>query len=216
MQPKLALAFPTSKHTAQLQRTTFTTSRLLDFCSEKELAAQTGHDTDDWPLVIAKELADNALDACEEAGIAPVIEIKVDRTGISISDNGPGLPAKTVKAILDFGVRVSSREAYVSPTRGVQGNALKTILAMPFVLSGGEYGVVEITAQAKQHRIDFAVDQLRQQPVIGHAVEPAERRNGTQVMVHWPDLAKAQSSKTPRTSFYKSPTTTPGSTHISR
>ena len=33
-------------------------------------------------------------------------------------------------------VRVSSREAYVSPTRGAQGNALKTIVAMPFVLDG--------------------------------------------------------------------------------
>jgi DNA topoisomerase VI subunit B len=189
MESKLALAFPASKRTAQLQRATFATSRLLDFCSEKELAAQTGHDADDWPLVIAKELTDNALDACEEAGVAPVIEIKVDRTGITIADNGPGLPAKTVKAVLDFTVRVSSREAYVAPTRGAQGNALKTILAMPFVLSGGALGVVEIAAQGKRHRIDFAIDQLRQQPVIGHAVEPAERKNGTEVKVHWPDLA---------------------------
>ncbi len=107
----------------QLQRTTFSTSRLLDFCSEKELTAQTGHDADDWPLVIAKELADNALDACEEAGIVPAIEIRVDHAVIAVSDNGPGLPAKTIKAILDFAVRVSSREAYVSPTRGAQGNA---------------------------------------------------------------------------------------------
>jgi DNA topoisomerase VI subunit B len=189
MQPKSARAVPVSKHASQLRRTTFTISRLLDFCSEKELTAQTGHDSDDWPLVIAKELTDNALDACEEADIAPVIEIRVDRAGISISDNGPGLPAKTIKAVLDFAVRVSSREAYVSPARGAQGNALKTILAMPFVLSGGKHGVVEITAQGKRHRIDFAVDQLRQQPVIGHAVEPAEPRNGTQVRVHWPDLA---------------------------
>jgi hypothetical protein len=28
----------------QLKRTTFRTSRLLDFCSKKELIAQTGHD----------------------------------------------------------------------------------------------------------------------------------------------------------------------------
>jgi DNA topoisomerase VI subunit B len=186
MQLKSALAFPASKHAAQLHRTTFTTSRLLDFCSEKELAAQTGHDSDDWPLVIAKELIDNALDACEEAGIAPVIEIKVDRTGISVSDNGPGLSARTIKAILDFTLRVSSREAYVSPTRGAQGNALKTVLAMPFVLSGGDQGVVEIIAKGKRHRIDFAVDHLRQRPEIGLDVEPADRKNGTAIRVHWP------------------------------
>ena len=61
--------------TAVLYRCTFRTSRLLDFASEKELVAQTGHQREDWPLVILKELVDNALDAGEEAGIAPEISI---------------------------------------------------------------------------------------------------------------------------------------------
>src|SRR4029453_6838399 len=131
----------------------------------KELVAQTGHDVADWPLVVAKELFDNALDAVEEAGIAPAVDVRVNHTGITIADNGPGLQPKTVKSILDYSVRVSSREAYVSPTRGAQGNALKTIVAMPFVLSGEEQrGTVEITAQGKRHRIAFAVDQIRQAP----------------------------------------------------
>ena len=42
-------------------------------------------------------------------------------------------------------MRVSSREAYVAPDRGAQGNALKTIVAMPFVLDGGQ-GVIELDA----------------------------------------------------------------------
>ena len=119
-----------------LQRATFRTSRLLDFSSEKELVAQTGHRREVWPLVILKELVDNSIDACEEAGIAPEIIVTVDRSGITVADNGPGLPAKTIKGVIDFSVRVSSREAYVSPTRGAQGNALKTLVAMPFVLHG--------------------------------------------------------------------------------
>jgi hypothetical protein len=81
---------PTPK---RLSRTTFVTSRLLDFASEKELIAQTGHDVDDWPLVIAKELFDNALDAGEETGIAPAITVKVNRAGITVSDNGRARPA---------------------------------------------------------------------------------------------------------------------------
>ena len=112
------------------------TSRLMEFCSRKELIAQTGHQPDAWPVVILKELVDNAVDAAEEAGTPPVITVTVDRAGIIVEDNGPGLPADVVEDILDFSVRVSSREAYVSPTRGAQGNALKTILAMPFVLDG--------------------------------------------------------------------------------
>jgi hypothetical protein len=41
---------------------------------------------------------------------------------ISIADNGSSL-AETIADILDYNVRVSSREAYCSPTRGAQGNA---------------------------------------------------------------------------------------------
>src|SRR4051812_37570241 len=73
---------------AVLERTTLTTSRLLDFASKKELTAQTGHDPDDWPLVVLKELVDNSIDACEEASIAPEVAVTVDKSGITVADNG--------------------------------------------------------------------------------------------------------------------------------
>ena len=51
-----AVSQPKEKSMDQrLVRETFRTSRLLDFCSEKELQAQTGHEMADWPLVIVKE-----------------------------------------------------------------------------------------------------------------------------------------------------------------
>lgn len=172
--------------TPTLQRTTFKTSRLLDFASEKELVAQTGHHRDAWPLVIIKELIDNALDACEDACIAPCITVSVDASGITIADNGPGLPVSTIKDVLDFQVRTSSREAYASPTRGAQGNALKTIVAMPFVLDGSA-GRVEITVSGITHLIDFAVDRIKQEPVISHTEEAGECKKGTVFKVCWPN-----------------------------
>src|SRR6516165_12442385 len=57
-----------TKH--KLTRVTFTVSRLMEFCSKKELVNQTGHSVWEWPLVLLKELFDNALDACEEAEVA--------------------------------------------------------------------------------------------------------------------------------------------------
>src|SRR5262245_31061071 len=93
---------------ARLNRETFKTSRLLDFCSERELVKQIGHGSDLWPLVILKEVIDNSLDAAEEVGIAPVIGAEVNDGAIIIADNGPGIPAETVAGILDFSVRVSS------------------------------------------------------------------------------------------------------------
>jgi hypothetical protein len=61
----------------KLTRVPFTVSRLMEFCNRRELINQTGHDVSEWPLVICKELIDNASDAAEEAGIAPVISITV-------------------------------------------------------------------------------------------------------------------------------------------
>ena len=63
-----------------------------------------------------------------------MISITVKPKSITIQDNGGGIDTETIKSILDYSIRVSSREAYVSPTRGAQGNALKTILAMGYVL----------------------------------------------------------------------------------
>jgi DNA topoisomerase VI subunit B len=176
---------------ARLTRTTFKTSRLLEFCTEKELVNQTGHDTYEWPLVILKELLDNALDACEEREIAPVIQVKVGDNQITVADNGPGIPTKTIEGVLDYSVRVSSREAYVAPDRGAQGNALKTLVAMPFVLSGeDEAGRVDITTGGERHEIVFAMDPIRQEPKVGRRVQPAQNvRTGTIFTVHWPQIA---------------------------
>jgi hypothetical protein len=114
-----------AKSERKLTRVAFRVSRLMEFCTKRELQNQTGHSVYEWPLVVLKELMDNALDACEEAEIAPVISIAVKPGSITIRDNGGGIETETI---------VSSREAYVSPTRGAQGNALKTILAMGYVL----------------------------------------------------------------------------------
>src|SRR6516225_4216858 len=148
----------------KLKREIFTTSRLLEFCSQRELVNQTGHAAEDWPLVVLKELVDNAVDACEEAGAALVISVAVENGKIVVTDNGPGISPKVVRDILDYNVRVSSREAYVSPTRGAQGNALKTVIAMPFALSID--GETLIESKGVAHRIAFAADPIRQQPKI--------------------------------------------------
>jgi DNA topoisomerase VI subunit B len=188
-----ALSLPRRPHPAVLHRDAFRTSRLLEFCNQKELTAQTGHASEEWPLVILKELIDNALDAAEEANIAPEINIQVStETGeIVVADNGPGLPAETVKDVLDYTVRVSSREAYVSPTRGAQGNALKTILAMAFALDGSR-GETVIEARGHTHRISFGVDRLRQEPVVAHSASRSSITIGTRITIRWPDSASSE------------------------
>src|ERR1700730_17706323 len=168
-----------------LDRIVFTTSRLAEFCSEKELVNKTGHDSDDWPLVVLKELIDNALDACEEAGAAPVIHVAVSDAEIAVFDNGPGIAPETVSVTLDYNTRTSGREAYVSPTRAAQGNALKTLLAMPFALDG-ERGETTIESRGVAHRITFSIDPIRQEPRLVRVCEDCSVKSGTRVAVSWP------------------------------
>jgi DNA topoisomerase VI subunit B len=172
-----------------LDRITFKTSRLAEFCSEKELINRTGHDSDCWPLVVLKELLENGLDACEESGVAPDIHITVSDDGIAATDNGPGIASDTVGDILDYTSRVSSREAYVSPTRGAQGNALKTILAMGFALDG-ERGETIIESRGVAHRITFSIDPIRQEPRIVRICEDSLVKIGARIAVSWPDSAR--------------------------
>ena len=175
------LNFGRRRSSRTLDRVVFKTSRLGEFCGQRELVMQTGHAIEDWPLVILKELVDNPLDAAEEAQIAPAIDIQVStETGeISVVDNGPGILAETISDILDYRYRVSSREAYASPTRGALGNALNTLVAMPLALHD-ETGTTVIEAQGSRHTITFKVDQLRQSPAIDHKAMPLiPRRKGT-------------------------------------
>src|SRR5262245_45755208 len=186
-----------SKH--KFQRTTFLTSREMDFFSEKELITQTGHEKDEWPLVLVKELIDNALDAGEEADIAPVIEVAADAGGITVADNGPGLPEATLRGAMDFTVRASNREAYVSPCRGAQGNALKTLLPLPWVLDPDQ-GHLVVIAQGKRHEVRCGADPISQRPAIIDDVaevpkskdqpdggdEKACFTGGTEVRLEWP------------------------------
>ncbi len=164
-------------------RTTFRTKRDMDFFSARELVTQTGHDEEEWPLVFLKEAIDNALDACEETDTPPIVDISADACGITVADNGPGLPEDTLKAAWDFTVRVSNREAYVAPDRGAQGNALKTLLPMPHVIDP-EHGRLIIEACGKRHSLVCGADPISQQAVINDDVDALPTK-GTKIHIEW-------------------------------
>jgi DNA topoisomerase VI subunit B len=79
-----------------------------------------------------------------------------------VEDNGRGIPPATVAGIINYNIRISSREAYVSPTRGRQGNALKTILPMAFVVGGKLRSETRIEARGHCHRLLFSVNAIKQ------------------------------------------------------
>ena len=75
-----------------LKRQDFTTSRELEYFSESELTMQTGYSKGEWwPGVVVKELIDNSLDACEQAGVGPVIAVDFDGDRLYPKRKPPGV-----------------------------------------------------------------------------------------------------------------------------
>lgn len=140
----------------------FEASRAAEYFDARELQAMTGQPRNKFATVALKELVDNALDACETAGVEPEIGIKIYRSSgentirITVTDNGPGIPPETVDKVLDFGVRVSDKAAYRSPTRGAQGNALKTVAGIPYAIGIEE--PLNIEGQGVRHEIRPSID----------------------------------------------------------
>ena len=137
-----------------------------------------------------KELIDNGLDACETAGVAPEVGVEVEQEDgalrLAVSDNGYGIPPEVVRKALDYSIRVSDKAAYRSPTRGAQGNALKTIIGIPYALGSRE--PIVVAARGVQHTIRPWVDPAGEVRVP-HAEVPVASLGGagTRVSLEIPD-----------------------------
>lgn len=165
----------------------FEASRSAEYFDARQLSTLTGVPQDEFASVCLKELIDNALDACETAQVAPEVGVEVKRENgvlrLSVSDNGPGIPPEVVRKVLDYSIRVSDKAAYRSPTRGAQGNALKTIIGIPYALGSHEPTVIE--ARGIRHTIRPWVDPAGQVR-ISHTEDDASGA-GTRVSLALPE-----------------------------
>jgi DNA topoisomerase VI subunit B len=173
-----------------VERTVFSTSRAAEFLEVRALQAQTGQPAKAFGHVVVKELLDNALDAAESAGRAPVIEIATrtdeynEITFVTVTDNGAGITPATVTSLCDFNMLVSDKARYRGPTRGAQGNAFKTLLGIPYALGVTEPVVIE--SAGVRHELRVTLDQVGD-VVVTDDKTTSDRTVGTSVAVPLPD-----------------------------
>jgi hypothetical protein len=185
------MSMPTNKATAadrqRLERQTFDMARAAEYFDRRELQTMTGQPVEQFPAVVLKELADNGLDGAESAGVAPDLDVRVKVAGgvcyLAVRDNGTGIPAKTVRRILDFNTRTSDKLAYRAVTRGLQGNAAKTVLGIPVALGCSKPVVIE--ARGIRHVIRARIDPAGQVR-IRHRRRKVPVKPGTLVIVPLP------------------------------
>jgi hypothetical protein len=178
----------------RLHRTTFSQSRAAEYLDLDTLQKLTARPASDFPCVVVKELLDNALDAAETARVGvPHVGVRVRTDGdflvLDVHDNGVGIPTDVVKRALDFSTLTSDKALYRTPTRGQQGNALKTIFGMPYALGDADPRIwIDSDAGVQPHRHDIAVRLgAGEQVEIKHEVTPlADEVEGSRVRVWLP------------------------------
>lgn len=113
-------------------RETLTRTRESEYFTRDGLRTLTGLEEYKWDYAIVKELLDNALDAVNDLNEKRV-SVYYDGITLRVCDNGPGIPPDALNQVYDFSLYVSNKHNFRTPTRGMQGNALKTIIGICFL-----------------------------------------------------------------------------------
>jgi DNA topoisomerase-6 subunit B len=140
-------------------------------------------------LTTVKEGVDNALDACEEAGILPEVRVEIaqldeTRFRVAIEDNGPGIVRSQVPKI--FGrLLYGSKFHRLRQSRGQQGIGISAA-GMYGLLTTGKPIVITTRTGAKQpaHHFELVIDTKTNQPKVRRDDETKwDKPHGTRVEI---------------------------------
>ncbi len=140
-------------------------------------------------LTTIKEAVDNSLDACEEAGILPEIEVTIkqiseDRYQVSVEDNGPGIVKSQIPHI--FGrLLYGSKFHNLKMSRGQQGIGISAAGMYGMLTTGQPVRVTSRTSVRKPaHYYELQIDTKRNRPdIIKDEEVEFHREHGTKVTI---------------------------------
>jgi DNA topoisomerase-6 subunit B len=152
-------------------------------------------------LTTVKEAVDNALDACEEAGILPEIWVHIQRVGqdrykVGVQDNGPGILKKQIPLI--FGkLLYGSKFHRLRMSRGQQGIGISAAGMHGLLTTGKPVKIMsKVSQRDPAHYYEIQIDTKRNLPEIlngrGEGIEIAPNHEGQKAIekydIEWIDL----------------------------
>jgi DNA topoisomerase-6 subunit B len=147
-------------------------------------------------LTATKEAVDNSLDACEEAGILPALEVVIeekaeDRFRLAITDNGPGILRAQIPKV--FGkLLYGSKFHTMRQSRGQQGIGISAAGMYSQLTTGQPVRITSRTGSRKPaHYFEISIDTTRNEPkvIVDREVE-WDRDHGTKVEMELAGLYK--------------------------
>ncbi|MEI7836526.1 MAG: DNA topoisomerase VI subunit B [Planctomycetota bacterium] len=122
-------------------------------------------------LTTVKEAVDNSLDACEEAGILPRVEIWIQGVSethfvVTVQDNGPGIVRKQIPSV--FGqLLYGSKFHRLRMSRGQQGIGISAAGMYGLLTTGKPVRITSrIGPRSKAHYYELQIDTAKNRPDI--------------------------------------------------
>src|SRR5512147_636907 len=122
-------------------------------------------------LTTVKEAVDNALDACEEAGIMPEIAVDIRQTGerrfrVIVTDNGPGIVRAQIPKIFAK-LLYGSKFHRLRMSRGQQGIGISAAGMYGQLTTGCSTKITsKIGPKKKGHYFELQIDTRKNEPQI--------------------------------------------------
>ncbi|NBB95697.1 MAG: DNA topoisomerase VI subunit B [Planctomycetes bacterium] len=139
-------------------------------------------------LTTVKEAVDNALDACEEAGILPTIIVRIeqideDHYKVGVEDNGPGIVKAQIPNI--FGkLLYGSKFHRLRMSRGQQGIGISAAGMYGLLTTGQPIKITSRTKRGKSHFYSLTIDTKMNRPnIVGDEQVDWDVPHGTKVEI---------------------------------
>lgn len=134
---------------------------------------------------IVHELLTNSLDACEEAGILPEIEVRLKQLGpehyqFTNRDNGPGIPEQHISSV--FGKMLAGTKFHRKiQLRGQQGIGVAGVTLFSQMTTGQPMKILTSTGNGTVHDIKLLVDVTKNQADIVETNKISQKWRGTEI-----------------------------------
>jgi DNA topoisomerase VI subunit B len=141
---------------------------------------------------IIHELVTNSLDACEEAGILPDIEVSISEIGeeyyeISVVDNGPGIPENKIGSALGK-LLAGTKFHRLVQTRGQQGIGVSGIILFSQITTGKPTKVISGTSKEKTVSLEMSIDSKTNSPKITNKSYLDKKFRGTGIKAKFKEI----------------------------
>ncbi|MDD1679060.1 MAG: DNA topoisomerase VI subunit B [Methanomicrobiales archaeon] len=149
-------------------------------------------------ITTVKEAVDNALDACEEAGVLPDIFVQVRKISddvfrIGVEDNGPGIVPEQIPPV--FGkLLYGSRFHQIKQSRGQQGIGISAAILYAQLTTGMPAVIISRTdARKKAHRFELMIKTEANEPDVRSRQQVDwDRPHGTRVEIEFKSTLAAK------------------------